>query len=77
MPKLLPLGFGSTGMIVPRFLATAGFMSRPHVLNLICSAELQGAHMLNDPALTHAINAPATHYAGATRPLPGLEPAPA
>jgi len=37
MVKLLPLGSGDTGVIAPRFLAPADFVSWPHILEVVDS----------------------------------------
>ncbi|MCJ2042959.1 hypothetical protein MKK58_00060 [Methylobacterium sp. J-078] len=76
MANLLPLGFGGSGVIPLRLLASTRFMGRPHILKIVGPTELKGANMFDDPALTHAVNAPATHHAVATRSLLGLEPTP-
>lgn len=74
MLDLLPLCLGGPAMIVPGLVEGAGRMGRTHVVQAVVSTKLQSAEMLDNPALSSAIDLAATQHTHAIRFLPRLKP---
>jgi len=74
MPEFLSLRLGSSGMITSRLLTPTSLVRWPKVLNLVHPTELEGPNVLNDPAISHTVDAAIAYHASPARSLPRLEP---
>lgn len=70
MRDFLPLGLCRAAMIVPGLSMPASIMRRSHVVRVISTSQFQRADVLDDPALSNAINRLVTEDADAAGTLP-------
>jgi hypothetical protein len=74
VPKLLALRFGSPRMITSRLLTPTRLMRWPEVLDLVRPTELERSNVLDDPAISHTVDAAIANHASPARALPRLKP---